>query len=194
MVLYNDIKLEVKKNPLLAITPIYIWQLFQPNDVYLKYFFLLYATINMRSKSMKMRWYDRDQAVSLAMSIIKNSTEKAQLKVARLITKKLNDFGITKTYTIFKRFEGFIKRWYDSNDDLFEALEALKAAPKNVQKAIALEVIRFLQELEVNEGRESLQIEEISTATSDDENISETDKQDNEVLGEIVEENVEEKI
>ena len=115
---------------------------------------------------MRMRWYDRDQTVSLAMSIIKNSNEKAQLRVAKLIVRKLNEFGVTKNYTIFQRFEGFIKRWYDENDELFESFEALKAAPRKIQKEIALEIINFLHELEAQEAKkakEAMSIEEIST-------------------------------
>ena len=115
---------------------------------------------------MRMRWYDRDQTVSLAMSIIKNSNEKAQLRVAKLIVRKLNEFGVTKNYTIFQRFEGFIKRWYDENDELFESFEALKAAPRKIQKEIALEIINFLHELEAQEAKQlkdSISIDEIST-------------------------------
>lgn len=115
---------------------------------------------------MRMRWYDRDQTVSLAMSIIKNSNEKAQLRVAKLIVRKLNEFGVTKNYTIFQRFEGFIKRWYDDNDELFESLEALKAAPRKIQKEIALEIINFLHELEAQEAKQlkdSISVDEIST-------------------------------
>lgn len=119
---------------------------------------------------MRMRWYDRDQTVSLAISIIKNSNEKAQLRVAKLIVRKLNEFGVTKNYTIFQRFEGFIKRWYDENDELFESFEALKAAPRKIQKEIALEIINFLHELEAQEAKQlkdSISVEEISTTEAD---------------------------
>lgn len=145
---------------------------------------------------MRMRWYDRDQTVSLAMSIIKNSSEKAQVDVARLIVKKLNDFGVSKKYTIFQRFEGFIKRWYDYNDELFESFEALKAAPKKVQKEIALEIIHFLHELEVNEAKkakEAMAIEEISDVESEDDNGDNTaisDPQESSTTG-ITEQNME---
>jgi len=144
---------------------------------------------------MRMRWYDRDQTVSLAMSIIKNSSEKAQVDVARLIVKKLNDFGVSKKYTIFQRFEGFIKRWYDYNDELFESFEALKAAPRKVQKEIALEIIHFLHELEVNEAKkakEAMAIEEISDVESEDGNVISNPQEANATI--IKEENTEENV
>ena len=42
----------------------------------------------------------------------------------------------------------FRRRWYDVDEELYQAMEGLKAAPAEIQKQVAIEVINFLCAME----------------------------------------------
>lgn len=95
----------------------------------------------------KNRWYDNDATVSLAVSILRN----AELDKQVLASQKIIE--IAKTHDILVKnvspyFRTFRRRWYDVDDDLYLAMECLKAASLEIQKKIAVEVINYLCEME----------------------------------------------
>ena len=63
------------------------------------------------------RWYDIDPTVSLAVNLIKNSTEDVQLKCADYIITQSKAFGV----------------------------QYLRSAPLDFQRELALEIVNFLQ-------------------------------------------------
>ena len=95
---------------------------------------------------MQKRWYDKDPAVSLAISLIRNSDIENQYKYADFIINRAKDFGIIiDENPIASKFH-FVKRWYDQDKQLAEAFEYLQKAPADQQKEIALELIHIIQD------------------------------------------------
>ena len=74
------------------------------------------------------RWYDIDPTVSLAVNLIKNSTEDVQLKCADYIITKSKAFGVKNEENV-----------------LAEAFQYLRSAPLDFQREVALEIVNFLQ-------------------------------------------------
>lgn len=89
------------------------------------------------------RWYDNDPTVSLAISFLRNTDNKSQEEAARFILDKSIELGLD-IHSKSKPFKLFNRRWYDSSDNLYKALETLKIAKESIQKAIAVELIDFL--------------------------------------------------
>ncbi|MGN1125733.1 MAG: hypothetical protein ACI4SM_06050 [Candidatus Gastranaerophilaceae bacterium] len=95
---------------------------------------------------MQKRWYDIDPTVSLAVSLIKNSSEEAQLKCADYIIMRAKNYGIkNKENALNEAFTYILRRWYDKDKKIQESFEYLKSAPLDLQKEIALEIINVLQ-------------------------------------------------
>ena len=95
---------------------------------------------------MHKRWYDVDPTVSLAVSLIRNTNEKTQLKCADFIIDfaNKNDVKLVSN-TLNDAFNYILRRWYDKDKKIAEAFDYFEAAPLDVQKEISLEVINFLQ-------------------------------------------------
>ncbi len=95
---------------------------------------------------MQKRWYDMDPTVSLAVSLVKNSSEETQLKCAEYIISKAKNFGVKNQENKFNEaFTYILRRWYDKDKKIQESFEYLRSAPLDLQKEISLEVINFLQ-------------------------------------------------
>ena len=97
----------------------------------------------------KKRWYDHDATLSLAVSLIRNTNQQTQAKCAELIMQQTQNFGIVLNSNVLGAFNYVLHRWYDSTEELTLAFEYLKAADELTRKQIALEIIRFLQSIEV---------------------------------------------
>ena len=94
------------------------------------------------------RWYDKEPALSLAISLIKNSSTELQIECAELIKLKAMDFGVELKNNLLGAFNYVWHRWYDEQEVLLEAFEYLKEADDETRKQIAMEVIAFLQRRE----------------------------------------------
>ena len=95
------------------------------------------------------RWYDQDATVSLAVSLIKNSNETTQKKCAEFIKSKAQDFGVLLNTNLLGAFNYVLNRWYDTDEQLSEAFDYLKAADDETRKQISIEIINYLQNVEV---------------------------------------------
>lgn len=95
------------------------------------------------------RWYDQDATVSLAVSLIKSSNENVQKKCAEFIKNKAEDFGVVLNTNLLGAFNYVLNRWYDTNEHLSVAFEYLKNADEETRKQISLELINYLQTVEV---------------------------------------------
>lgn len=95
------------------------------------------------------RWYDQDATVSLAISLIKSSNETTQAYCAEFIKNKAEEFGVVLNSNLFGAFNYVLNRWYDSNEQLSIAFEYLKSADEETRKQISIELINYLQTVEV---------------------------------------------
>ena len=95
---------------------------------------------------MHKRWYDVDPTVSLAVSLMRNASEKVQLQCAEFIIEyaKQRDVQL-KSNSLNDAFNYILKRWYDKDKQIAEAFEYFEASPLDLQKEIALEVVGLLQ-------------------------------------------------
>ncbi len=100
--------------------------------------------IGIESKS---RWYDNDATVSLAVSIMRNAEIDKQILAAKKIIEIAKEqYIMVKDVSIYVRT--FRRRWYDADESICKSMEYLKAAPLEIQKQIAIEVINFLCEID----------------------------------------------
>ena len=96
--------------------------------------------------NLKQRWYDLDPTVSLAVSLMHDTTADNQLECARLIVDKARDFNIhIPQNKLEEAFNYFCKRWYDKDREWSSAFQYLKIMPFELQKEVSLEIIEKLE-------------------------------------------------
>lgn len=100
---------------------------------------------------MKKRWYDRDATVSLAVSLIQNTSPQTQASCADLIISKAQDMGVSLEHGIIDALGYVMLRWYDANEKLSTAFEYLKKSDDALRKDIALQIIEFLEKAETKD-------------------------------------------
>ena len=99
---------------------------------------------------MYKRWYDVDPTVSLAVSLMRNANIMTQYKCADLIIKTSKENGIDISENVLTdAFTYVLRRWYDTDQKIAEAFEYLKLLPEEIQKSVALQIIKLLQVEEV---------------------------------------------
>ena len=102
---------------------------------------------------MYKRWYDVDLKVSLAVSLMRNANIMTQYKCADLIVQKSKENGIDLSGNILvDAFTYVLRRWYDTDQKIAEAFEYLKSMPEELQREVAMDIINFLQDEEMNNG------------------------------------------
>lgn len=94
---------------------------------------------------MNKRWYDIDATVSLAVSLLRNADVQTRCECALFIIEQAQNKGVKIKNNLFSAFDYALRRWYDEEEKLFEAMEYLRIAPYEVQKEIAVDIIDFLQ-------------------------------------------------
>ncbi len=97
---------------------------------------------------MYNRYYDENPSLSLAISLIKNSKNVVRLSCADYIISLAQKNNVDLHSGLIDSLKFSLKRWYDDEKTLFEALEYLRNAAADVQKQISLEVIEFIQKAE----------------------------------------------
>ena len=96
------------------------------------------------------RWYDKEPTLSLAVSLMKNSSLDVQLSCAELIVRMAQDYGVTLNTNLFGAFNYVLHRWYDSSEQISEAFDYLREADDETRKQIAFEIISYLKKNESN--------------------------------------------
>lgn len=91
------------------------------------------------------RWYDKEPTLSLAVSLIENSDDTIRLKCADLIIEIAQTKGVVLPNGIKDAVLYLMRRWYDKDEVLSEAMEYLRNSDENLRKEIALAVIDFLR-------------------------------------------------
>lgn len=97
---------------------------------------------------MKQRWYDVEPTLSLAVSLFENSTEEDKQFCANLIISKAKEKNVTINNNFREMFEFQLRRWYDKDKLISEAMEYLRVSDIEIKKEIALSVINALHKLE----------------------------------------------
>ena len=93
------------------------------------------------------RWYDKEPTLSLAVSLIKDSDDATRLKCADLIIEIAQTNGVVLPNGIKDAVIYLMRRWYDKDEVLLEAMEYLKNSDENLRKEIALAVINLLRNI-----------------------------------------------
>ena len=96
---------------------------------------------------MKHRWYDIDPTLSLAISLLKNSTPQIKHLCAEAISKIASENGVKLPNDFFSKLKTSFKRWYDEDKELSQAMEYLRLSSEDLRKKIALELIELLQHI-----------------------------------------------
>lgn len=94
---------------------------------------------------MNKRWYDVDATVSLAVSLLRNSPEAVRKHCAEFVIKEAQDKGVIIKNNLVSAFDYALRRWYDDEETIFEAMEYLRISPIEVQKELAFDIIEFLE-------------------------------------------------
>jgi len=97
---------------------------------------------------MQNRWYDVDPTVSLAMNLFRNLDEASQSACAEFIIERAQNKGVELEGDLKVNFNYFWRRWYDTNEKVFESLQYFKIASPDIQKELSLDVINYIKELE----------------------------------------------
>ncbi len=96
---------------------------------------------------MYKRWYDKDPAVSLAVSLLRSASIENQYKYAEFIVNRAQEKGVTLENSSLSGTVNYIlRRWYDNDKKLAEAFDYLQQASVEHRKEIALELIHLIQD------------------------------------------------
>lgn len=101
--------------------------------------------------SQTSRWYDKEQTLSLAVSLFQNSNPSIRLACADFIISSVKNKDVVPEKGFFEKLDHFIKRWYDQDKATYDAMEHLKACDSDLRKEISIKVIDFLQLMEKSE-------------------------------------------
>ena len=91
------------------------------------------------------RWYDKEPTLSLAISLLQNSNLEIQHKCADIAIEIAMKNGVTLNNDIKSAVIYLMRRWYDKDEILSQALEYIKNSDENLRKKIAVAMIEFLQ-------------------------------------------------
>ena len=91
------------------------------------------------------RWYDLDPTVSLAVKMLENSAKNIQLHCANFIIEEAKSRFANLIFENKEYFNYLWKRWQDSDEKMFEAMEYFKIIDFETKKQLSLEVIDYIR-------------------------------------------------
>ena len=91
------------------------------------------------------RWYDKEPTLSLAVSLLQNSELNVRHKCADLAIEIAMKNGVVLPNDIKSAVEYLMRRWYDKDEILAQAMEYIKNSDEELRKKIAISMIDFLQ-------------------------------------------------
>lgn len=100
------------------------------------------------------RWYDNDPSLGEAMELLSLAPDESKEMAADFILKLQEVIAsdiIEKVYQTVKKYQGKGNRWYDSDPIMIKAIELLRVAPLNIQKAAAKKLLKALSSTELDE-------------------------------------------
>ena len=94
---------------------------------------------------MKQRWYDKEPTLSLAISLLHNAPIEQAHKCADLAIEIAMANGVVLPNDIKNAVQYLLRRWYDKDEILSQAMEYIQHSNQNLRKKIAIAMIEFLQ-------------------------------------------------
>ena len=94
---------------------------------------------------MKQRWYDKEPTLSLAISLLHNAKDSDVHKCADLAIEIAMSNGVVLPNDIVNAVKYLLRRWYDKDEILSQAMEYIQYSDEKLRKKIALAIIEFLQ-------------------------------------------------
>ena len=96
---------------------------------------------------MKKRWYEMSADVCILISMIELSQSSDRERYAKKLISELTDLGYSPAPDLYDRcLEKYsMKRWYDSDKDVFLAIEYLKDAKKEIQEKAVAKVSDYMR-------------------------------------------------
>ena len=76
---------------------------------------------------------------------MRNSDELTRKNCASFIIKEAQDKGVIIKNNLLSAFDYALRRWYDEEETIFEAMEYLRIAQPEVQKELAFDIIEYLE-------------------------------------------------
>ena len=96
---------------------------------------------------MKKRWYEMSADVCILISMIELAQNSDRERYAKKLISELTDLGYTPEPDLYETcLEKYsMKRWYDSNKEVFLAIEYLKDAQKEIQQKAVAKVSDYMR-------------------------------------------------
>ena len=96
---------------------------------------------------MKKRWYEMSANVCILISMIELSKTADRERYAKRLINELLDLGYEPDPDMYELCteKYAMKRWYDSNRDVFLAIEYLKDADKSIQDTAVVRVSDYMR-------------------------------------------------
>ncbi len=98
---------------------------------------------------MNKRWYDSDPILKEALELLRLSPDETKTEAAEFMLKLQEQVAgevIEHVYEIINTYQGKGNRWYDNDPMMIKAVELLRNAPANVQRAAALKLLLALEQ------------------------------------------------
>ena len=96
-------------------------------------------------KGMKQRWYDKEPTLSLAISLMHSVKLDDAHRCADLAIEIAMTNGVVLPNDIKNAVQYLMRRWYDKDEILSQAMEYIKNSDEKLRKKIAISMIEFLQ-------------------------------------------------
>ena len=96
---------------------------------------------------MKQRWYDKEPTLSLAVSLLHNVPIESAHKCADMIIETAMSAGVVPPNNILHAIKYILKRWYDNDEILAQAMEYIEYSDDELRQIIAVKMINFLQKV-----------------------------------------------
>lgn len=100
------------------------------------------------------RWYDNDPVLKEALELLQLQTDDNKNAAADFIISLQNQVAqdvIDRIYDIVHQYAGKGNRWYDNDPVMLKAIELLKVAPPETQRAAALKLLQSMENNKMNE-------------------------------------------
>lgn len=91
------------------------------------------------------RWYDLDPTVSLAVNLFEHATDNVKMYIANYIIEEAKNRGARLNLSRKENFDYVWKRWQDSDEKMFEAMEYFKIIDFESKKQLSLEIIDYIR-------------------------------------------------
>lgn len=96
---------------------------------------------------MKRRWYEMSADVCILISMIELAQNADRERYAKKLINELLDMGYEPDPDMYEECSDKygMKRWYDSNREVFLAIEYLKDATKEIQDKVINRVTDYMR-------------------------------------------------